>query len=259
MDKKETELNESIILTSQIAQKLQADELFFEGKMEEATKLFSEIDALNNHNEFSSLRWKWFNGLDSLQENTFQLSLQLKAQLAKCQELISERDALIELANSETEQNKASIASLEKRLANQFDSLSTKFAKEKEALGRQSKNDTLSFLSSKNYKIRFYGQVASGKATGIGAGFWSTGGYYFGEWKNNQRNGKGIYYWKDGERYEGEYVNDSRQGIGKYFWNNGEKYEGSWKNDQRNGFGTLYDAMGKVKFKGEWVNDVPKE
>ncbi len=240
--------------------KTNADELFFSGKIEEAIEFYDYLDSLRGDTiSISTLRLNWINNLDSLQSNLIKSSLELKKQYVLCQnefELAKE-----ELQSTENELNtyQSKITSLERKLANQYDSLARKFAKEKEEIQKKTGNDTLSFVSSKNYHIRYYGQTSGGKASGIGSGIWSTGGYYFGNWKNNMRNGKGIYYWKDGERYEGEYVNDIRQGIGKYFWNNGEKYEGSWKSDQRNGFGTLYDAMGKVKYKGEWVNDIPKE
>ena len=36
------------------------------------------------------------------------------------------------------------------------------------------------------------------------------------------------------------------------FYDNGEIYEGQWKNDKRNGNGTLFNANGKVIYRGEW-------
>lgn len=240
--------------------KTNADELFFSGKIEEAIVYYDYLDSLSGDKiSISTLRLNWINNLDSLQTDIVKSSLELKKQYTECQgEIELAKENLLANENQFTIYQ-SKISNLERRLANQYDSLARKFAKERDEIQKKTGNDTLSFVSSKNYKIRYYGQTSGGKASGVGSGTWSTGGYYFGSWKNNLRNGKGIYYWKDGERYEGEYVNDIRQGIGKYFWNNGEKYEGSWKGDQRNGFGTLYDAMGKVKFKGEWENDIPKE
>jgi len=260
ISQKEISINEFTDELELLKIKARADELFFSGNIEEAIAFYDYLDSLSPDTiSISTLRLNWINNLDSVHSNLIKSSMELKQGIILCKEDNEKAKESLLLIESEIDIYQKKVTSLERKLAVQYDSLARKFAKEKEELQKKTGTDTLSFMSSKNYRIRYYGQTSGGKANGIGSGTWSTGGYYYGSWKNNTRNGKGIYYWKDGERYEGEYVNDIRQGIGKYFWNNGEKYEGSWKNDQRNGFGTLYDAMGRVKFKGEWLNDTPKE
>lgn len=120
------------------------------------------------------------------------------------------------------------------------------------------KADTLNFMVSTGNKIRYMGQIRSGRANGTGSGFWPTGGYYHGEWRNNQRHGQGLYVWKEGHRYVGQFINDQREGEGTYLWSNGERYAGQWKNNQRSGIGTLYAADGTIKYAGNWVNDKPQ-
>jgi hypothetical protein len=120
------------------------------------------------------------------------------------------------------------------------------------------KADTLTFLVSTGNRIRYMGQIRSGKANGTGSGFWPTGGYYHGEWRNNQRHGQGLYIWKEGHRYIGQFNNDQREGEGTYLWTNGERYVGQWKNNQRSGNGILYGSDGAIKFSGRWVDDKPQ-
>ncbi len=237
--------------------KEEADSLFFGGKLNEAFDKYKYLDK-NFKSNFEQTRINWVNNLDELEASSIQLTLQLKEELEQYK-LVNDKSAqLIFVHESEIESLKSKSASTEKLLYKQRDSLLSNFEKERKKLLSNRDSDTLSFKSSKNHLVRFYGQMSNNKANGIGSATWSTGGYYFGMWKDNMRNGNGLYCWKDGECYEGEFLNDKRNGIGKYLWNDGSKYEGSWKNDQRNGFGTLYDSSGKVKFKGEWENDAPK-
>lgn len=237
---------------------LEADEQFCSGNFEKALDLYAQFDDISGMS-LAGKRRQWLDEADSsaqflrivnvaLQRDMVDLKRKNEQVTTELTELRNERD---DMAN---ELRRSGML-----YQNRLDSLKQSFQREKSQLATNAKYDTLTFSSNKNYKIRYHGQVTGAKANGIGSGNWSTGGYYHGEWKNNQRHGKGVYYWNDGDKYVGEYVNDIRQGIGTYYWKNGEKYEGAWKNNQRNGFGTLYDAFGKVKFKGEWVNDQPKE
>jgi len=236
--------------------KTDGDEFFFAGEIEKATGLYKQYESLTQENIIDQ-RLNWYNAFDSTSKQLLlsaqQMSDELKvvrSELAKNQKLLVENE---DAFNSKDQQ----LLVYEKRIKTIKDSLISACNSEKEALSKTKTIDTLSFLSAKNYKIRYLGGIKSGKANGMGSGMWSTGGYYYGAWSNNMRHGKGVYHWKDGEHYIGDYKNDIREGVGSYYWNNGERYEGSWKADQRNGFGTLYDPAGKVKFKGNWVNDQP--
>lgn len=254
----EADLNELKATSHMWEVLLNADDQFCSGNFEEAIALYTEFDELSGK-QLATKRRKWLEDSDSSSQFLLLINTGLKGELKKMNQLLSETKNTLNVSNNENSKLTDELRRLNLVSQNKLDSLKQAYQKEKNVLIAGSKYDTVSFSSSKNYKIRYFGQVSAGKANGIGSGNWSTGGYYHGEWKNNQRHGKGLYYWIDGERYTGEYVNDIRQGIGTYYWKNGEKYEGGWKNNQRNGFGTLYDASGKVKFKGEWINDQPKE
>lgn len=238
--------------------KEEADSLFFEGKTSEAFEKYKQLDSIF-HSDVKVTRFNWLKSVDSIQANTIQHALLLKEELKNYKNKSEQLPDLLATHKLEIEKLNSEILLTKQRLQYQHDSLYSYFEKERKRILSNHQLDTLTFKSSKNHLVRFYGQTSNKKAHGLGSAMWSTGGYYFGMWKNNMRNGKGIYHWKDGEYYEGDFVNDKRQGIGKYIWSNGTKYEGSWHNDQRNGFGTLYDESGKVKFKGEWINDTPKE
>ena len=54
---------------------------------------------------------------------------------------------------------------------------------------------------------------------------------------------------------EGDFINGKAEGNGKYIWENGEYYIGENKNGLKNGKGTLYYANGKIKQKGNWIDD----
>lgn len=124
-------------------------------------------------------------------------------------------------------------------------------------LGLKNKVKVISFTGLKSATVHYMGEVVDGKANGGGIGIWTTGSVYRGEWRNNLRHGKGSFQWKDGERFEGDYVDGKREGEGTYYWPSGERYEGQWVADQRTGQGTLFDLDGNVRYKGEWLNDVP--
>lgn len=124
-------------------------------------------------------------------------------------------------------------------------------------LGLKNKVKVISFTGLKSATVNYMGEVVDGKANGGGIGIWTTGSVYRGEWRNNLRHGKGSFQWKDGERFEGDYVDGKREGEGTYYWPSGERYEGQWVADQRTGQGTLFDLDGNVRYKGEWLNDVP--
>jgi len=238
----------------------EADDLFFGGNIDEAFKKYRVLDSLSNSkNSLAKERVDWLKGIDETQAEMANSSLKQNEEIVRLQESLSVFNEQSDKKLQENDLLNVKISQLEKRLINQYDSLQKSFIREKESFSKNASVDTLSFKSSKNYTVRYYGQISNKQANGIGSASWSTSGYYYGAWKNNMRHGKGKYYWKDGEVYEGDFVNDKRDGIGKYSWSNGSKYEGSWKNDMRNGFGILYDEMGKVKFKGEWVNDTPSE
>lgn len=138
-----------------------------------------------------------------------------------------------------------------------YERLEGKLAKAQRELAMKEKVKVISFAGQKGATVHYMGEVVDGKANGGGIGIWTTGSVYRGEWRNNLRHGKGSFQWKDGERYEGNYVDGKREGEGTYYWPSGERYEGQWVADQRTGQGTLFDLDGNVRYKGEWLNDVP--
>lgn len=236
--------------------KTDGDELFFAGEIDKATNLYKQYESETQENIIDN-RLNWYNAFDSTSRELLLSAQRMSDELKQVRsELVQNEKRLLENEDAFNSKNQQLLV-FENRVKSIKDSLISLCNSEKESLAKVKTIDTLSFLSSKNYKIRYLGGIKSGKANGMGSGMWSTGGYYYGAWVNNMRHGKGVYYWKDGEHYIGEYKNDIREGVGSYYWNNGERYEGSWKADQRNGFGTLYDPTGKVKFKGNWVNDQP--
>lgn len=240
----------------------QADSLFFAGEIEKATSIYKALDkGSSGTTHLMSSRINWLKNTDSLSANLIKESQSLRQQLEVRNKKIEELTSKVTYLHLENKNNRSLLKQYQTQLAYQKDSLVNLLRIESERIKKNSKflQDTISFHSSKNYHIRYYGEIKDGKANGSGVGMWSSGGYYYGTWQNNRRHGHGTYHWKDGEYYIGEYSLDVRKGIGTYYWNNGEKYEGSWENDQRNGFGTLYDPVGRVKFKGIWENDQPEE
>ncbi|GCD78247.1 hypothetical protein JCM31826_17290 [Thermaurantimonas aggregans] len=106
-----------------------------------------------------------------------------------------------------------------------------------------------------NIQLRYIGEVDARRPDGLGVGFYSTGGYYIGQWKDGVRHGLGEYVWKNGDRYKGEFVNDKRQGYGEYIYSNGYRYRGGWRDDLRDGYGELFNDENKRVAKGIWKND----
>lgn len=101
---------------------------------------------------------------------------------------------------------------------------------------------------------------------------YENGNYYLGNLLNNTPHGKGILYLKNNEiKYDGDFVNGKKEGNGKYFYedkemfvmeNNkkfyfmkGDFYTGQWRNDYMNGQGIIYLNNGKIKYKGDFVDD----
>jgi len=236
--------------------KTDGDEFFFAGEIDKATNLYKQYESQTRENIIEN-RLNWYNAFDSTSRELLLSAEQMRDELTMVRSELNARGKLLLENENIIESKSQQLLVYEKRIKSIKDSLISLCNQEKESLSKAKTIDTLSFLSSKSHKIRYLGDLKSGKANGRGSGMWSTGGYYYGAWSNNMRHGKGVYHWKDGEHYIGEYKNDIREGVGSYYWNNGERYEGSWKADQRNGFGTLYDPTGKVKYKGNWVNDHP--
>lgn len=117
------------------------------------------------------------------------------------------------------------------------------------------KSKVIRFKINQN-NIYYTGDIVDGKANGVGKGVFDNGNVYEGEWVNNNIEGKGKEKLPDGTYYEGEFSNNVRDGKGTYLYKNNEKYVGQWENNVRDGEGILYDKKGKIKYKGEWKNDI---
>ena len=56
--------------------------------------------------------------------------------------------------------------------------------------------------------------------------------------------------------YEGGYLGGKKNGKGKEYWMNVVIFEGEYKNGKKNGKGKEYSVFGKIKFEGEYLNDL---
>ena len=52
-----------------------------------------------------------------------------------------------------------------------------------------------------------------------------------------------------------DWIDEKPEGKGKYIYENGEYYIGEFKSGERHGKGILYYSDGKIKQKGNWIND----
>lgn len=249
----ETELNKQLAMASQRDSLLNADEwILQQGDLENSKSLFDKLmeQASPELKQRLEIRLNYIQELISLDQQGSEILSRkdqlIRSQRQRLQLLEAETDSLAELHSEK-------MSTVQKRLqAVEND----KQALEKE-LSRKEKVKVISFAGLKGTTVHYLGEVVDGKADGGGIGIWTTGSVYRGEWRNNLRHGKGSFQWKNGERYEGNYVDGKREGEGTYYWPSGERYEGQWVADQRTGQGTLFDLDGNVRYKGEWLNDVP--
>ena len=83
---------------------------------------------------------------------------------------------------------------------------------------------------------------------------------YQGNWVNNKRSGEGKITWKnpksDKVSYGGILGNDLPNGKGLMTYKNQETYAGYWKDGKRDEYGELRYPDGRMKYEGEWVNDL---
>lgn len=92
------------------------------------------------------------------------------------------------------------------------------------------------------------------------------GAYYIGQLENGKPNGMGMYHFAKGSEYYGEWKNDQQNGYGFVRSSNGKQvrncknctfYVGYWKDGLKSGEGTCYDSLGKLIYKGEFLDDKP--
>ncbi|MDR0831073.1 MAG: hypothetical protein LBN95_13345 [Prevotellaceae bacterium] len=83
---------------------------------------------------------------------------------------------------------------------------------------------------------------------------------------DNQRSGLGAYYWSSGEFYFGEWSKGSRNGNSLDISLNGNSFDncsnciyfvGDWLNGEKSGTGTCYDKNGNWLYYGNFANDKP--
>ncbi len=79
---------------------------------------------------------------------------------------------------------------------------------------------------------------------------------YEGYFENDVRSGNGTSKWKNGDKYVGQFKNDFRSGFGIYYYSDGKRFEGNWESNKRNGIGKLFSSDGKLKYSGNWKEDV---
>ena len=127
-------------------------------------------------------------------------------------------------------------------------------------------------LYNKKGEIIYEGYFANGIEEGEGKRIINDY-YYIGQFIEGKMYGKGTIYFKNGNiKYIGEFINDKKEGIGKYFFgdkeyymieNNkkfyllsGDYYVGHYKNDKWNGKGIIYLRDGRIKYEGNFVNNL---
>lgn len=246
---------DSVVFELKVAKlKMNADEFFYNGEVDNALKIYGEIDSLTGSNlvvEKRACMEKTQNLARLEAMNSESLVKSYSKALREIDSLKTQLSALKYTSNNTTFLID-SLLQVQKKCIR--DSL------EEYTQNKKSKQyDTLNFVSSTGNLVRYFGEVNNNKANGRGVGIWSTGGYYYGFWKNNFRHGKGVYIWKNGDKYDGDFYDDQREGYGIYYWTSGEKYVGNWKKNMRSGHGTLYGPDGKVKYSGNWSEDKPSE
>jgi hypothetical protein len=245
---------DSVVFELKVAKlKMNADEFFYNGEVDNALKIYGEIDSLTGSNLVVEKR-AWMEKTQNLARleamNSESLVKSYSKALREIDSLKTQLSALKYTSNNTTFLIDSTIAS----------SKCIRDSLEEYTQNKKSKQyDTLNFVSSTGNLVRYFGEVNNNKANGRGVGIWSTGGYYYGFWKNNFRHGKGVYIWKNGDKYDGDFYDDQREGYGIYYWTSGEKYVGNWKKNMRSGHGTLYGPDGKVKYSGNWSEDKPSE
>ena len=69
-------------------------------------------------------------------------------------------------------------------------------------------------------------------------------------------NGKAIEYYgyRMDNKYEGEFLEGKRNGKGKEYLGETLLFEGEYKDGKRNGYGIEYDIIGRIQFKGTYLN-----
>lgn len=228
----------------------EADELFLQGMEKEAMALYGEYDLLTTDSlqkKRSGLIKSRTSADDSLQVAELRRRLDRTTTLLReYQKMEQAEDTTIihEVVIDNSMELEMEIILLEEQLEEAIQEI------EYLRNGR----GFLTFSSSKNGSVTYFGDIHNGQANGKGFGYWTSGSTYDGYWLNNMRHGKGVFIWADGIKYEGDYLNDQRHGFGIYIAKAG-KYEGQWRQDMRHGEGKLYEPNGKLKLQGVWEND----
>jgi len=121
---------------------------------------------------------------------------------------------------------------------------------------RLQKNMNISILNFKHFSERYIIY----ESNGIGKEYaGETDTLIFkGEYLNGERNEIGKEYDDDNGKsfFEGEYLNGERNGKGKEFYDNVVIFDGIYLNGERNGEGKEFYDNGKLKFDGEYLNDL---
>jgi hypothetical protein len=238
---------------SNINQLLYADELLFEGKIEEARAQYQTLSQMSSKASDSLLqsRIAYANQLIQTKEQTpLMASVNTRRYVSK--------DSLTYLKQKYDSTSRV-VAIMTDSMNKKIETLNRQLRDRNRVLEQKGGLQAIVIKNTQGATIHYVGETKNGKANGQGTGVWEkSGGVYKGEWKDNIRHGSGEYTWSDGERYTGEWNNDLKEGKGHYFWPSGERYEGSWVANRRNGDGTMYNKDGNVIYKGEWENDKPK-
>lgn len=89
------------------------------------------------------------------------------------------------------------------------------------------------FITKRNTKYKFKGEIKNGKANGFGSAKFENGDEYIGNWKNGMLDGKGYYTFQDGYITFGNWKEDNREGFGINYSQSSNKLKyGIYKNDE---------------------------
>ncbi len=238
--------NESQIMKLRI----RGDDLFIRGLADSARIYYQQIDSIAGDTlevQRISQASYFFGSRDSVQ------LAELQSRLSRAQVRILEYQQRI--SSLELMEMEEPIAEFTIELDADVEMLREQIMEANREIQRlNTERGVITFSSSKNGFVTYFGVIKDGLANGKGYGYWKSGSSYEGEWFDNMRHGQGVFEWQDGEKYEGQYEFDQRHGFGIYLAKAG-KYEGEWKDDMRHGEGKLYDPNGKLKLQGIWEKD----
>lgn len=119
-------------------------------------------------------------------------------------------------------------------------------------MGRRHGAGTITWTNGDSFEGTFVNDLRDG----MGVMKYSDGNSYEGEWKDDKYHGRGKLVTLFSGTYDGEWSMGRKNGQGKMTYTNGDVYTGGWVNDFREGKGQFTSLDKKVKYDGDWKDDV---